>query len=377
MHDFFNDILHLINHNYIGSVEKNEFKTPFQSIILPEKNLKFRLFSPELENENYLTLIDESIEHFKNINIWKDQWQAKAHIISNRIKSLLGVNKRIFARQSRVTTIDQITSANLLEKFHLQGSTKCKFRLALEHNQKYIALMTFSQGREIMRNGEKYISYELIRFCNTSEFNVTGGMGKLVSAFENQIMPDDIMSYVDRDWSDGIAYQKLGFSLIGTTIPQCFWLHKQNGKRCNPEKLLAEFRKKNYGTTITTQELFDPAVYYEVYNAGNLKYVKFIKNKGTMTTEEFKLSIEANKKPLNISRYLEALWEDAKGNWEKAHELVQDDSSEKGSHIHAYLHRKEGDLSNAGYWYRRAGKSTPTSSLEQEWQNILETYIND
>ena len=68
---------------------------------------------------------------------------------------------------------------------------------------------------------------------------------------------------------------------------------------------------------------------------------------------------------------LKALWYDAKGNWEMSHDIAQDMSSTLGSWIHAYLHRKEGDRFNAGYWYRRADRSYPQDSLDAEFKRIV------
>jgi len=93
-----------------------------------------------------------------------------------------------------------------------------------------------------------------------------------------------------------------------------------------------------------------------------------------MTFNEFKKSLDAFE-PLNTSPYLQSLWYDAKGNWEKAHTLIQDIEDKDASWIHAYLHRKEGDIGNADYWYRLAGKKRPTVSLEEEWENITETLL--
>jgi hypothetical protein len=70
---------------------------------------------------------------------------------------------------------------------------------------------------------------------------------------------------------------------------------------------------------------------------------------------------------------LAALWWAAKGNWEAAHQIVQDESDANSAWVHAYLHRVEGDLSNAGYWYRQAGQSTPKDSLQTEWERIVST----
>lgn len=86
--------------------------------------------------------------------------------------------------------------------------------------------------------------------------------------------------------------------------------------------------------------------------------------------ESFKLSLNAGAPPGSASPALIALWHAAKGDWERAHEVAQTDESQNGSWVHAYLHRVEGDLSNAGYWYRRAGRDVPADSLEEEWANI-------
>ena len=75
-----------------------------------------------------------------------------------------------------------------------------------------------------------------------------------------------------------------------------------------------------------------------------------------------------------MNPYLKALEEDQKGNWEAAHELVQDLSTPEAAWIHAYLHRKEGDPSNARYWYNRADKTFFEGSLESEWQALWKHF---
>ena len=89
-----------------------------------------------------------------------------------------------------------------------------------------------------------------------------------------------------------------------------------------------------------------------------------------MNLESFINSLSANDPPAGLSPFLLSLWYDAKGNWNKAHDIIQDEEGKNGSWIHAYLHRKEGDIWNADYWYRKAGKSRPSQSLEEEWKQI-------
>lgn len=94
-----------------------------------------------------------------------------------------------------------------------------------------------------------------------------------------------------------------------------------------------------------------------------------------MTRETFESSISAQEPPVGLTPLLTALWYDAKGNWEQAHNIAQDVHTDSGSWMHAYLHRKEGDLGNAAYWYRRAGLPVPTISLKQEWRQIAEALL--
>jgi len=87
-----------------------------------------------------------------------------------------------------------------------------------------------------------------------------------------------------------------------------------------------------------------------------------------MTPEELKKRPAADE----LSLPLQALWHDAQGDWDRAHAVCQEAKSRDGDWVHAYLHRKEGDRSNAGYWYARAGRSMPAAStaLEAEWADI-------
>lgn len=95
-----------------------------------------------------------------------------------------------------------------------------------------------------------------------------------------------------------------------------------------------------------------------------------------MTLDDFKQTL-TNNEPPPLSRALQALWHDARGNWDAAHGVAQDISTLDGAWVHAYLHRKEGDISNARYWYSRASKPEPTGTLDTERDDIVERLLND
>jgi hypothetical protein len=94
-----------------------------------------------------------------------------------------------------------------------------------------------------------------------------------------------------------------------------------------------------------------------------------------MTFEEFQTSLARRSPPEDLRSVLRALWFDARGSWDKAHEVVQDETGAEAAWVHAYLHRKEGDFNNAGYWYRRARRTMPTGDLDEEWRAIVVTFL--
>lgn len=90
-----------------------------------------------------------------------------------------------------------------------------------------------------------------------------------------------------------------------------------------------------------------------------------------MDYQQFIDSLKLPRPPKGISKSLLALWYDDSGAWDTAHDIVQETGGLEGDWIHAYLHRKEGDLANASYWYSRAGKQRPDISLEKEWETLV------
>lgn len=94
-----------------------------------------------------------------------------------------------------------------------------------------------------------------------------------------------------------------------------------------------------------------------------------------MEITEFKSSIGQESMPEGLSLHMQALWYDKKGQWHKAHSLIDSLGDEDSAYLHAYLHRREGDLSNAEYWYRRAGKKRPAKSLDEEWEDMVHYFL--
>ena len=96
-----------------------------------------------------------------------------------------------------------------------------------------------------------------------------------------------------------------------------------------------------------------------------------------MTIEEFRASLRESHPPAGLSALLSALWWDGKGNFDRAHDIAQDDTSgQEAAWVHAYLHRREGDNENAGYWYKRAHQPHPETSPDEEWRQITTVLLH-
>jgi hypothetical protein len=94
-----------------------------------------------------------------------------------------------------------------------------------------------------------------------------------------------------------------------------------------------------------------------------------------MNLLSFKESIAQAEPPGGLSLALVALWWDAKGDWDRAHACAQERDDDAGMRVHAYLHRKEGDQSNADYWYRRCRAASPRISLDEEWTTLVKSFL--
>ena len=93
-----------------------------------------------------------------------------------------------------------------------------------------------------------------------------------------------------------------------------------------------------------------------------------------MTLDNFLASVQNKTKPTGLTIYLETLWYAGTDNWNKAHELIQDEPGKDAALLHAYLHRVEGDQWNAGYWYQKAGEKIPGYPLQQEWELLVQRF---
>lgn len=94
-----------------------------------------------------------------------------------------------------------------------------------------------------------------------------------------------------------------------------------------------------------------------------------------VTLAEFETTLTQSNAPSDASELLQALWWERKGDWDRAHKIIQAQETPLHNRLHAYLHRREGDLDNANYWYRRAGEPMPDGTLEDEWRSLVDRLL--
>lgn len=101
-----------------------------------------------------------------------------------------------------------------------------------------------------------------------------------------------------------------------------------------------------------------------------------VRMSASTTSRDFKASVAGVAPAPNLDAPLAALWWAAKGDWDRAHKIVQDEPGAEAAWVHAYLHRVEGDLGNAAYWYRRAGRPAADDAVEAEWERIAGALLS-
>ena len=200
------------------------------------------------------------------IHVFEDEIRDKFSIVQSRIRNLMHKNKTIYARKCSISTIDSKTSDEFLEKCHIQGKARAKFRFGLFYESKLVALMTFGKPR-FNSNYE----WELIRYASELGINVVGGASKLLAAFRREHL-GRIISYADRRWSQGGLYKKIGFIETGTTKPSYFYIDPKTSSRINrvsAQKHRLDQLLETFDPELSEAENMKRAGFERIFDCGN------------------------------------------------------------------------------------------------------------
>ena len=232
--------------------------------LLSAEGLPFQILYYSLEP--YRNRIETTVG-MRSIHVDEDQWVLQPALLLNRLAALAGYAKRVYARDTVAARIDKQTAIAFLKDHHLQVPLAGKFRFGLFHNGEMVATAIFSGGRRMRNKPEDYRSFELLRFCHKQGVHVVGGFSKLINAFRHVFNPGDIMTYADKDWTDGNSYQQVGFIKAGETAPQLFWIDHHTFVRYHDRSLSAIVKD---GTATPRQD----AGLVPIYNSGSIKMVR-------------------------------------------------------------------------------------------------------
>ena len=225
------------------------------------------IFIPACSIQGYIVKDKLLSKSTRAIRLWEDEYLHHQQIIDSRILSLIGISRRIHARETMVKSISQPDLNKFLQVNHLNVAIKARHRYGLYQQQDLVAVAAFSRSCPIQEKEVTYISHELIRYCSLLNVTVVGGLSKLISHFEKDKGPEHLMTYVDQEWSDGSSYLKLGFTFVAKTPPQKFWLSLA---KC--ERLSAKYMSQRKSASKMHSE--DWTI---ISNLGNLKLVKYLK----------------------------------------------------------------------------------------------------
>lgn len=179
------------------------------------------------------------------IIISEDRWHSQQDMMKARVLAHLEVFDQVYARNCEIRRIDKATAAEFLAANHSYGDSSNRYRYGLflkrhtghiasegVETWKYpvgtlVAVATFSNARKWVKREAVIRSYEWIRYASLPGLRISGGMGKLLKAFIEEVQPDDIMSYADLEWSSGEVYSTLGFIEESLKEPVMFAIDSQ------------------------------------------------------------------------------------------------------------------------------------------------------
>jgi hypothetical protein len=208
--------------------------------------------------------------------IYEDDFDINLPIIKSQINNWLGLTQnKIYARK---TEVKQVTNTeeyrNFLNQNHIQGFVASKLVYGLYHQDNLVSLMCFDkkEGRLNMEEGE----WNLSRFCNLLNHQIVGGASKLLNHFIKINRPSRIISYADKDWSNGNLYFTLGFRLLSESKPDYKYI--VDGLRKSKQNFTkAKLQKLGHDISLTESQIMENLNINKIYDCGKMKFELLIK----------------------------------------------------------------------------------------------------
>lgn len=217
-------------------------------------------------------IAQESLSQDRTLYLFEDRWWREGALLRQRLLAHLGVFRSIFARNCEVKEVTSDVAATFLERYHSYGWARCKYKYGLYFKGELVAVSTFSAPRKMKRvvasQEVSLDSYEWVRYASLPDCRISGGMGKLLQKFVEEVHPQEVMSYADREWSEGGAYKKLGFNLVETKSPIEFYINTLTWDRISLKKVQCDKAFRNIDLSSSH--------FVKIQNLGSYKYLKLL-----------------------------------------------------------------------------------------------------
>lgn len=243
-------------------------------IYLPSLNLAFEvngIYWHSSQKKSATYHIDKTLacaaQGVKLIHIFETDWKSHQMIVKSRIRSLVGKDRRYYARKCQVRSVGEEEAQQFVNQHHLQGAVGSQIRLGLYAGGTLVALMTFGRPRY-----DKSADYELLRYCSAG--TVVGGAGKLFSHFCRLYNPTTVVSYADRCWSQGNLYRALGFQDVTKDPRNVGYFYYKNNTVYHRSSLTKKILvSQGHDSAKTADQILEEQGYLKIYNCGNFKFL--------------------------------------------------------------------------------------------------------
>lgn len=253
-----------------------DFYIPSLKIGIETHGLFWHRETEKLPKDYHLNKLEDAIsKDIRLIQIFADEIENKPEIVTSRILSILGVYKtKIYARECDIRDVIFKDTEQFLIRNHIQGSCRSSINIGLYHEDKLVALGTFSKQRVAtgLRNKEHH--YELIRFASELHTQIIGGFDRVIKNFVKTYNPIQLISYCDRRWSVGKVYEKNRFKLIKNTLPNYWYSHGGHNRihRFHFMKHTLGSKLDVYDPLLTEEQNMTNNGYYRIWDCGSSVY---------------------------------------------------------------------------------------------------------
>lgn len=211
------------------------------------------------------------------VQVFGDEWETQRSVVESRLRSVLGVSRRRFARKLQLSEINTRDAKVFFQKYHLQGGGNASVAYGLFEGETLVAAASFckARGGAMVASGED--GWEVLRYA--SDETVVGGFSRLFKAFVRDFAPKRVVSYCDLRYGVGRVYESAGFVLDGVTEPDYWWLTPDSKQRV-PRYQTQKHKLKahpvfgaHYADDRTEREICEAAGYTQVYGVGNQRWL--------------------------------------------------------------------------------------------------------